>query len=186
MTAPSVAYLTSASTESRGECGSFKGLKLLTNLSVPRRLNYGLDTDEAEQGNARNGVKKARLRRIITGGEVILTPESVHALQSLRASAPAYAIPTGILLPYVSYWGRGSSDSFDLNQNGNIKPLLAGGIPPGVDPWFLGSPSGLDPFSSLPHTEAEPIPKNCLLFHCKHSCPIPCMVRSLVLRVRTI
>jgi hypothetical protein len=35
----------------------------------------------------------------------------------------------------------------------------------GGNPWFLG---GWDPFSSLPETHGEPIPKKSLLFHCKH------------------
>jgi hypothetical protein len=134
-----------------------------------RRPNRGSKPDQDEQGNSRKGVKNARLRRIMTGSEVILTPESVDALQSLGAAAPAVPNSDGKLLPYFTNWELGYTDNLALIRTRDSRPLLAGGIPPGVDPWFLGNPSGLDPFSTLPNTDGEPIPKKSLIFHCKQS-----------------
>ena len=134
-----------------------------------RRPNQGSNPDQDEQGNSRKVVKNARLRRIITGSEVILTPESVDALQSLGAAAPAEPNSDGNLPPYLTNWEDGFTHNLGLLQTQDFRPLLAGGIPPGVDPWFLGGPSGFDPFSTLPNTDGEPIPKKSLIFHCKQS-----------------
>jgi hypothetical protein len=126
--------------------------------------NQGSNSDQEDQGNSRKGGKNARLRRIITGSEVILTPESVDALQNIAAAAPAEPISDGNLDPYFSNGDIGSLEDFALIGSPVPRPLLAGGIPPGTDPWFLG---GLDPFNSLPHTDGEPIPKKSLICYCK-------------------
>lgn len=117
--------------------------------------------NQDEQRNTRKAVKNARLKRIITSSEVILTPESIGSLQNLGA-APAIHNSDGNLHSFFI-----NADTFDLIQLQDSRLLLAGGIPPGSDPWFLGGSSGLDPFSSLPHIDREPIPKKALIFHYK-------------------
>ena len=131
-----------------------------------RRPNQGSNSDQDDQGNSRKGAKSARLRRIITGSEVILTPESVDALQNSRAAAAAGLNSDEILRPYFSNDHFGFPDSSILLRTSGSRPLLSGYIPPGIDPWFLG---GLDPFSSLPHTDEEPLPKKSLIYHCECS-----------------
>ena len=84
-----------------------------------------------------------------------MTPESVDALQNL-AAAPAEPNSGGNLAAFLANTEILSPD---------LRPLLAGGIPPGIDPWFLG---GMDPFDSLPHTEGEPLPKKSLICYCKN------------------
>lgn len=130
-----------------------------------RSPNQGSNSDQDEQGNSRKGGKNARLRRIITGSEVILTPESVDALQNMGAPAPAELLSDDNPHPYFSNGILESPESLGLFRSPGPTPLLAGGIPPGTDPWFLG---GLDPFNSLPHTDGEPLPKKSLICHCKY------------------
>jgi hypothetical protein len=96
---------------------------------------------------------------------VILTLESVDALQNLGAPATAGYKPDGTLHPYPSIRYTDSPDSLTLFSYSDPKPVLAGAIPPGTDPWFLG---GFDPFSSLPHIDEEPLPKKLLISYCKH------------------
>ena len=135
-------------------------------LGSKRTPNQGSNSDQDEQGNSRKGGKNARLRRIITGSEVILTPESVDALQNMvAAAAPAEPISDDNLHPYFSNGSFESLERPELFHSSGSTPLLEGGIPPGADPWFLG---GLEPFNALPHIEGEPLPKKSLIGHCKY------------------
>ena len=130
-----------------------------------RRPNQGSNSDQEEQGNSRKGGKNARLRRIITGSELILTPESVDALQNMAAAAPAESFSHDKPHPYFSNRNLEFPEGLGLFRSPDSTPLLAGGISSGTDPWFLG---GLDPFNSLPHTDGEPLPKKSLICHCKY------------------
>jgi len=123
----------------------------------PRRPNPALSSQ-------RGGAKNARLRRIITGDEVILTPESVKALRITLPSAP---LPnSGLHRRYIAANFQDSGPA--RNQNGlypvPIRTTLTQNLSLDVDSWFLGS---LDPFSALPQVGGEPIPKRSLIEYCK-------------------
>lgn len=95
---------------------------------------------------------------------VILTPESVEALQNMPAPAPHAPNADEVLHPYdFSDEDVGFPQTLARLRSPDTIPPLAGGVATGTDPWFMG---GLDPFSSLPHRDGEPIPQKLLIFHC--------------------
>jgi uncharacterized protein YciI len=131
----------------------FSPMGLLTNTQSSRRPNHD---DQVESGTARKRGKNARVKRFITGSEVILTPESVDALQKVATASPYHN-----LTPYFS--GRAIGPFADLNGTSGSNALLRAGLSSG-NPWFLG---GIEPFNSLPHTDGEPFCQRTLIRHCK-------------------
>lgn len=128
---------------------------LTNHINLSRRPNQ----DQSERGRARN----ARLRRIITGNEVILTSESVNDLQE-TGSGP-------MLGPYPYFSRQPDSDMEIVRRAPFLHTSPARPVIP--DDLSLGSPArllgGLDPFSVIPSTEGEPIPKKTLMCYCEYS-----------------
>ena len=123
--------------------------------------------DRSNHGSPSNGraVKNTRLRRIIDGSDVILTPESVEALH-IPSPAASQPMSDEKWRPYCFLELNSLVEPIDggpFLHSGLNRPVYPEDLTFGVDPWFLG---GLDPFSSLPETEGEPIPKSCLIGYC--------------------
>jgi hypothetical protein len=109
---------------------------------------------------ARGGAQNARLRRIITGDEVVLTTESVAALQKI-GDPRIPGIGNVLKLDHPEGLRTETSPSAVVPFLHTTTPHLASD----GDPWFMG---GLDPFSTLPETANAPISKEILLYHCKN------------------
>jgi hypothetical protein len=113
----------------------------------------------------------ARSRRIITGSEVILTPESVEALRGTGSAdmlgPHPYRFTESITKTTIS---RGAP----FLHASTIRPVFAEDLSLGGDPWLLG---GCDPFSLLPATDGEPIPKRFLICYCNADSASPIPVR---------
>jgi hypothetical protein len=110
------------------------------------------------------------MKRIINGTEVLLTPESVDALQHIPQTDPSVGPTSGDMV--VQYDMDGLNGSLGLfRAPPTFYPTIAqtlssSGLIPGADPWFLG---GLDPFSSTPYIRGSPIRPEWLISHCKRS-----------------
>ena len=127
---------------------------------------HGLDRPKHEPLFDRGVVKNTRLRRIIDGSDVILTPESIEDLQIPPPAGPR-SMSDENWLPYRFLELSKEAEPIDRRPflySATSRPIYPEDIISGVDPWFLG---GLDPFSSLPEVEGEPIPKSTLIGYCE-------------------
>jgi hypothetical protein len=108
----------------------------------------------------------SRLKRILTGEEVILTTESIYALaETSPMVAPhprRYANPDQFHFPGAYSFNTGSaSSSFFQNLKMRPKsPNVASGL---YYASQLGAMSTFDPFSMLPDIVGEPVPKQLLI-----------------------
>ena len=104
--------------------------------------------------------KNARLKRIITGQEVILTPESVDAL-GLRVP------PSGVLHAISMSDEELHEVQKNLSQAVPPRPKspnVVSGLTTHLKMRFV---DGLDPFDLLPDTSGEPVRKQLLIHYCK-------------------
>lgn len=98
----------------------------------------------------------------MNGSEVVLTPDSVAALQTSGVSF-SEADFTVFLQAYQL-----DERITDTTMTASSCPLSTNDVPTQgtciYEDWFLG---GIDPFSSIPDIDGSPIPKQDLLCHCK-------------------
>lgn len=123
---------------------------------------------------SRNSGKTAisRFRRIISGEEVVLSPESVAALASSAFIAALEPAPESVSLTSLTY------NADIIRQEPHTQRFLARsrGYAVSILPEQPNITSGLnynnglesyDPFSILPDIEGEPVPKQLLIRYCR-------------------
>ena len=107
------------------------------------------------------------MKRISNGTEVLLTPESVDALQAMTTADLNKQPISGEVLLY-----HGMDQVIEPDWQLIAQPFLYPGslrlispldLGPSGNLWFLG---GRDPFSSLPNIIHGPIPTELLISHC--------------------
>ncbi|KAE9371382.1 hypothetical protein N431DRAFT_558921 [Stipitochalara longipes BDJ] len=134
---------------------------------LPERCIYQAINNPNQLSSANDGVPTiSRLKRILTGEEVILTTESVYALaETSTVVAPhprRHADPDQFpFLSIGSFNTSSAGSSFLHNLTMRSKsPNVASGLyyaPP------LGAMSTFDPFSMLPEMVGEPVPQQLLI-----------------------
>ncbi|TGO65914.1 hypothetical protein BELL_0993g00020 [Botrytis elliptica] len=92
--------------------------------------------------------KAARDRRILAGKEVLLSLESVDDLRSVGSSYASTRAPTDLMQTLFS----NRTSTHDIKLQASFWPNLTSGI---LD--------GFDPFSILPDTSGDPLPKSILI-----------------------
>jgi hypothetical protein len=132
--------------------------------------------------------RTARLRRVVSGNEVTLTPESIDALAAeTQEASPLHNADTPdmtlqlLSTPEADVTVEGITEHFPPNLEfcTNMmtqsslplrprSPNVASGLGSHLDLTFLG---GMDPFSSLPvdTTAGEPGLTELLVHYCKHA-----------------
>ncbi|THV54388.1 hypothetical protein BGAL_0028g00440 [Botrytis galanthina] len=95
--------------------------------------------------------KAARDRRILAGEEVLLSLESVDDLRSVGSSYASTRAPTDLTQTLFS----NHTSTHDIKSQASFWPNLTSGI---LD--------GFDPFSILPDTSGDPLPKSILIEYC--------------------
>ncbi len=131
---------------------------------------------ESEQSDARK-TTKSRMRRIMTGEEVLLTPESVDDLAILPLASPCLVsqpetVPTDLhsteRMPITVLSGLVSSSILSpLPTPLAHRPkwgTVSSGSNAGLEYRFLGSSV---PFSAFPGGNEEPVPKQLLIHYCE-------------------
>ncbi|KAH7411177.1 hypothetical protein BKA64DRAFT_638819 [Cadophora sp. MPI-SDFR-AT-0126] len=143
-----------------------RGLPNQCRYLTPVKANETSHPDAAETNKA----AVSRMRRIMTGEEVVLTPESVDALAILSTTSGS----TGTMheasdsqQPHTEVDSSATlielSAGFELLQSLPFRPKspnVASGLKYKPQPLSIG---GLDPFSVLPETAGEPVPKELLI-----------------------
>ncbi|KAL2070500.1 hypothetical protein VTL71DRAFT_13526 [Oculimacula yallundae] len=148
-----------------GDCFE-RGLPNQCVYIVPRKANDNSHSGAAETGKA----AVSRMRRIMTGEEVILTPESVDALAVFGSVSQPMSTPyeTSGMEPRANDTAPSSGlvetdiESMLLQslQFRPKSPNVVSGLKYISPPITIG---GLDPFSVLPETAGEPVPKQLLI-----------------------
>ncbi|PVH82202.1 hypothetical protein DL98DRAFT_570745 [Cadophora sp. DSE1049] len=143
-----------------------RGLPNQCRYLTPVKANENSRPDAAETGKA----AISRMRRIMTGEEVVLTSESVDALAILSSTSGAMGIlheDSHSQQPLIGVDSSGSlvepSAGFAMLQSLPFRPKspnVASGLKYNS---LLVSIGGLDPFSVLPETAGEPVPKQLLI-----------------------
>ncbi|KAH9219513.1 hypothetical protein DL95DRAFT_358694 [Leptodontidium sp. 2 PMI_412] len=143
-----------------------RGLPNQCRYLTAARANDDVRQDAVETGKA----AVSRMRRIMTGEEVVLTPESVDALAMLSSAARS----TGTLheasqaeqpVTGVEPFNNLVETSARLEMLHSLpfrpkSPNVASGLRYNAPPVSIG---GLDPFAVLPETAGEPVPKQLLI-----------------------
>lgn len=104
-------------------------------------------------GLGHQATNDARDRRILTGEEVLLSLKSVDDLKSARPSYATTHTPTDM----SSILFSNHTSTNDIEPPAFFWPFLTSS--------FVG---GFDPFSALPDTTGDPLPKSILIEYCKH------------------
>ena len=136
---------------------------------ITRKANEDSRPDTAETGKA----AISRMRRIMTGEEVVLTPESVNALAVISSTSGSMGPLHDASIPQKLLRGVNASNNvdepdfeFDMLQSLPFRlksPNVASGLKYNSPPVSI---CGLDPFSVLPETTGEPVPKQLLIRYC--------------------
>ncbi|KAH7355131.1 hypothetical protein BKA65DRAFT_535415 [Rhexocercosporidium sp. MPI-PUGE-AT-0058] len=141
---------------------------------LPNRCTYltpGKSNEDQRPDAAGNGkAAVSRMRRIMTGEEVVLTPESVDALAIVRSASQSMGTLVEVIQAQQPDIDVEPSQS-SVEKNAGFEklhslplrpksPNVASGLKYNSPPVPIG---GLDPFSVLPETTGEPVPKQLLI-----------------------
>lgn len=156
----------------RGVPEKCKYLSYAHTCNIPCRQDANSTSRKPEQAPGSKSAAKtavSKYRRIISGKEVIMTPESVAALASdelVSESETASQLVTG---PHNA--DSGISQNSPITTPGRRYILTTLPIPATVVSGLQNnnSLSNYDPFSILPEIQGEPLPKHLLIRYCTFS-----------------
>ncbi|KAF7922680.1 uncharacterized protein EAE98_006736 [Botrytis deweyae] len=115
---------------------------------VPHKCHFVIPLRQRDSKLDYQTTKAARDRRILAGKEVLLSLESVDDLRSVGSSYASTRAPTDLMQTLFS----NRTSTHDIKLQASFWPNLTSGI---LD--------GFDPFSILPDTSGDPLPKSILI-----------------------
>lgn len=114
----------------------------------------------------------------MTGEEVVLTPESVHALAIFGSTTGSMVVlHEGSPIQQPATGSESPSGLIDISAGFEMlqslpfrpkSPNVASGLSYNCPPISIG---GLDPFKVLPETAGEPVPRQLLIRYCEYPLP---------------
>lgn len=130
----------------------------------PRSTNRKIEQEPGPKVAGKTAV--SRFRRIMTGEEVILTPESVAALASSVSTSATEPASELINIPHKADLSPPASRRTPLSGYSFTTRPIPATVASGLQ--YNNSLDNYDPFSILPDMKGEPLPKHLLIRYCKY------------------